>query len=160
MSETADRPGGDGPRQARPRRTGTVLAFDFGERRMGVAVGEFELALAHPLETVHAASDSERLQSIERLLREWRPVALVVGLPTHLDGREHELSRRCRNFARRLRARFGIDTYLTDERLTSHSAGLALADAGIRGRRQKDMLDQVAAQHILEAYFAGCHEAA
>jgi putative Holliday junction resolvase len=137
-----------------------VLAFDFGERRMGVAVGELELALAHPLETVHAASDSERLQSIERLLREWRPVALVVGLPSHLDGREHELSRRCRNFARRLRARFGIDTYLTDERLTSQSAGLALTDAGIRGRRQKDMLDQVAAQHILEAYFAGCHEAA
>jgi putative Holliday junction resolvase len=142
------------------RRKGTVLAFDFGERRMGVAVGELELELAHPLETVHAASDSERLQSIERLLREWRPVALVVGLPAYLDGSEHELSRRCRNFARRLRARFGIATYLTDERLTSHAAGLALADAGIRGRRQKDMLDQVAAQQILQAYFAGCHEAA
>ena len=140
--------------------TGTVLAFDFGERRVGVAVGELELKLAHPLETIRAVSDKERIQAIERLVREWRPVALVVGLPSHLDGSEYELSRRCRNFARRLRARFGVDTYLTDERLTSHAAGLALAEAGVRGRRQKDMVDQVAAQQILEAYFAGCHEAA
>jgi putative holliday junction resolvase len=141
-------------------RTGTVLAFDFGERRMGVAVGELELKLAHPLETVHADSDRERFERIGQLVEEWRPVVLVVGLPMHLEGSEHELSRRCRNFARRLRARFGIDTYLTDERLTSHAAGLALADAGVRGRRQKNMIDQVAAQQILETYFTGSHEAA
>jgi putative pre-16S rRNA nuclease len=159
VSDTSDQTGSV-PQDAASLRTGTVLAFDFGERRMGVAVGELELKLAHPLETIHAASDGERLQSIERLVREWRPVALVVGLPAHLDGREHELSRRCRNFARRLRARFGIDTYLTDERLTSHAAGLALSDAGVRGRRQKDMVDQVAAQQILDTYFSGCHEAA
>ena len=140
--------------------TGTVLAFDFGERRVGVAVGELELKLAHPLETIQAVSDKERIQAIERLVREWRPVALVVGLPAHLDGSEYELSRRCRNFARRLRARFGVDMYLTDERLTSYVVGLALAEAGVRGRRQKDMVDQVAVQQILEAYFAGCHEAA
>jgi len=155
------------PDQAEPavlrdatQRTGTVLAFDFGERRMGVAVGEFELKLAHPLETIETTSDRERFEHIERLIAEWRPVALVVGLPLHLDGSEHELSRRCRNFARRLRTRWRIDTYLTDERLTSHSAGLALADAGVRGRRQKSLLDQVAAQQILETYFAGSHEVA
>jgi len=159
MSDISD-PGGSAPQDAAAPRTGTVLAFDFGERRMGVAVGELELKLAHPLETVQAVSDGERLQSIERLVREWRPVALVVGLPAHLDGQEHELSRRCRNFARRLRTRFGIDTYLTDERLTSHAAALALSDAGVRGRRQKEMLDQVAAQQILDTYFSGCHEAA
>jgi putative Holliday junction resolvase len=160
VSEISDQTAEAVPPEAASHRTGTVLAFDFGERRIGVAVGELELKLAHPLETVHAASDSARFHSIERLVGEWRPVALVVGLPVHLDGSEHELSRRCRNFARRLRARFGIDTYLTDERLTSYAAGLALADAGVRGRRQKDMLDQVAAQHILETYFAGSHEAA
>ena len=134
---------------------GTVLAFDFGERRMGVAVGELELKLAHPLETVRAGSDRERLQSIDRLVREWRPVALVVGFPTRLDGTEYELSRRCRNFAACLRHRYGIATHLTDERLTSHAAGLALADAGVRGRRQKEMIDQLAAQQILDAFFAG-----
>jgi putative Holliday junction resolvase len=160
VSDASDLPAGHTPEGAARRRTGTVLAFDFGERRMGVAVGELELQLAHPLETVHAVSDRERMQAIERLVMEWRPVALVVGLPTHLDGSEYELSRRCRNFARRLRGRFGIDTFLIDERLTSHAAGLALAEAGVRGRRQKDMLDQVAAQQILATYFAGCYEAA
>jgi len=142
-----------------PKR-GTVLAFDFGERRTGVAVGELEVKLAHPLETIHVLSDRQRLESIERLVREWRPVALVVGLPTRLDGSEHEMSRRCRNFARRLRARFGIETHLIDERLTSHAAGLALADAGVRARRQKGLVDQVAAQQILQTFFAGCNEAA
>ena len=136
----------------RPR--GAVLAFDFGERRMGVAVGELELKLAHPLATIDAASDVERLDAAKRLIAEWRPVILVVGLPSHLDGSEHELSRRCRNFARRLQARFGIDTHLVDERLTSYAASMALAQAGVRGRRQKAMLDQVAAQQILETFFA------
>src|SRR5262245_22148418 len=74
---------------AGPPRTGTVLAFDFGERRMGVAVGELELKLAHPLETVHADSDNQRFERIGRLVGQWRPVALVVGLPVHLDGSEH-----------------------------------------------------------------------
>ena len=137
----------------RPRR-GAVLAFDFGERRVGVAVGELELKLAHPLATIHAASDAERLDAAERFITEWRPVLFVVGLPSHLDGGEHELSRRCRNFARRLQARFGVDTRLVDERLTSHAASMALAEAGVRGRRQKAMLDQVAAQQILETFFA------
>ncbi len=137
----------------RPRR-GAVLAFDFGERRVGVAVGELELKLAHPLATIHAMSDAERLDAAERFITEWRPVHLVVGLPSHLDGGEHELSRRCRNFARRLQARFSIDTRLVDERLTSYTASLALAQAGVRGRRQKARLDQVAAQQILETFFA------
>ena len=139
---------------------GTVLAFDFGERRIGVAVGELSLGMAHPLETIRAGSDAERIAAIGRLLSEWKPVLLVVGLPLRLDGTEHEQSARCRNFAKRLQARFGIETRLVDERLTSHSASLALAEAGIRGRRQKDMLDQVAAQHILDAFFASRHDAA
>jgi putative Holliday junction resolvase len=118
------------------------------------------LGKAHPLETVRAGSDAERLAAIEKLVSEWKPVLLVVGLPSHLDGTEHEQSARCRRFAQRLDARFGIETCLVDERLTSHSASLALAEAGIRGRRQKDMLDQVAAQHILDAFFASRHDTA
>jgi putative Holliday junction resolvase len=150
----------DRPERGQHPKRGTVLAFDFGERRMGVAVGELELKLAHPLETIHALSDRARLESIERLVREWRPLALVVGLPTRLDGSEHEMSRRCRNFARRLQARFRIETHLIDERLTTRVAGLALADAGVRGRRQKDVVDQIAAQQILQAFFASCDDAA
>ncbi|HXV07255.1 MAG TPA: Holliday junction resolvase RuvX [Burkholderiales bacterium] len=134
---------------------GTVLAFDFGEKRLGVAVGELELALAHPLVTITAESDKERLAAVERLVSEWAPVLFVVGLPMHLDGSDHALAKRCRRFAQRLRGRFGCPAHLVDERLTSATAGIALAEAGVRGRRQKDVLDRVAAQQILQAYFAG-----
>jgi putative Holliday junction resolvase len=136
--------------------TGTVLAFDFGERRLGVAVGELSLRIAHPLATINARSDRERLEAVAQLVREWQPVTLVVGLPAHMDGTEHELSTRCRKFARRLQARFGVPTELVDERLTSRSAELALAEAGVRGRSRKGVIDQVAAQHILDTYF-GMH---
>lgn len=139
---------------------GTVLAFDFGEKRMGVAVGELELELAHPLVTVHAASDRERLAAVDSLVKEWSPALLVLGLPAHMNGSEHELAPRCQRFAGKLRTRCGLPVHLVDERLTSASASLALAEAGVRGRRQKDMLDQVAAQHILQAFFASRHDSA
>ena len=142
-----------------PRR-GAVLAFDYGERRLGVAVGELELRLAHPVATVTGAAGAERDKAVERLVAEWAPVLFVVGLPRHMDGREHPLGRQCHRFARALESRFGRPVALVDERLTSHSASLALNDAGIRGRRQKEMLDQVAAQQILQAYFEDSHGAA
>jgi putative Holliday junction resolvase len=133
--------------------SGTALAFDFGERRLGVAVGELSLRISHPLVTIEADSDAGRLDAVAALIREWQPAVLVVGLPAHMDGTEHALSARCRKFARRLEARFGLPTALVDERLTSYAAGEALAQAGVRGRRQKQMLDQVAAQQILDTFF-------
>jgi len=136
---------------------GTVLALDYGERRIGVAVGELELELAHPLATLSAASDRQRLAAVETLVKAWSPALLVLGLPVHLDGSEHQLASRCQRFAAKLRARFGLPTHLVDERLTSATASLALAEAGVRGRRQKAVLDQVAAQHILQAFFASRH---
>ena len=140
--------------------SGAVLAFDFGARRVGVAVGELALAIAHPLETIHAQTEQARLEQIARLIREWSPVLLVVGLPAHMDSTEHELTVRCRRFAQQLEKRFGIGTRLVDERLTSHAASQSLAEAGVRGRRQKEMRDQVAAQHILETFFSERDDAA
>ena len=136
-----------------PRR-GAVLAVDYGERRLGVAVGELEVGLAHPLVTLTATSDRARLAALEGLVREWSPVMFVVGLPTHLDGGEHPLAPRCRRFASKLSARFGRPARLIDERLTSATASMALTQAGVRGRRQKAVLDQMAAQQILEAFLA------
>ena len=132
---------------------GTVLAFDFGERRVGVAVGDLSLRIAHPLTTLSAKSDRERLAAVGELVEQWHPVILVVGLPAHMDGTEHELSARCRKFAQRLRARFGVPTELIDERLTSYCAELELAQAGRRGPAHKALIDQVAAQHILDTFF-------
>lgn len=132
-----------------------MLAFDVGEHRVGVAVGELEVGLAHPLETIEARAEPERMAAVERLVREWRPVLFVVGLPLTLEGGEQPSTRLCRRFAGRLQAHFGVAAALVDERLTSHAAGLALSEAGVRRRRQKAVLDQVAAQQILQAYFEG-----
>ncbi len=142
------------PLTTRRAPTGTVLAFDFGEKRIGVAVGDTETGLAHPLTTITAADNRSRFAAIGALIEEWRPACLVIGLPAHADGTEHETSRLCRRFAQRLEGRFGIRTCLVDERLTSRTAEAALRDAGARGARLKAALDQVAAREILATYLA------
>jgi putative Holliday junction resolvase len=134
---------------------GTVLAFDFGEKRIGVAVGDSVVGIAHPLQTIHAESNDARFAAIAALIAEWNPSQLVVGLPSHLDGTEHALSLLCRKFANRLHGRFDLPVTLVDERLTSAEASQSLKQAGIGGRRQKPMLDQVAAQHILQSFLDG-----
>jgi len=132
---------------------GTVLAFDFGERRIGVAVGELQLGIAHPLETIDAAANDARFARIDALLREWRPVLVVVGLPLALDGGEHRLTGLARKFAQRLRGRFGIETRLVDERLTSVEAQRAARAGGLTARDSKRHVDPLAAKLILEAFF-------
>ena len=139
-------------------RTGTVLAFDFGTRRLGVAVGDFETRLAHPLTTIAAADNRARFAAIEPLLAEWRPALVVVGLPSREDGGEHPVGRLARRFAQRLRGRFGLAVELADERLTSNDAERSLRSAGARGARLKSALDPVAAQRILETYFESIRE--
>ncbi|MEO6824704.1 MAG: Holliday junction resolvase RuvX [Nitrosospira sp.] len=131
----------------------TILAFDFGEKRIGVAVGNEGLGLAHPLATISDEDTARRFDSIFKLIEEWQPVLLIVGLPTHADGVEHGLTRLSRRFARRLEGRFGIKTVLVDERYTSISARAALSEAGVKRKKQKTVLDQVAAQLILQSYF-------
>ena len=132
---------------------GSVLAFDFGEKRIGVAVGDRALGIAHPLATIAFDDNARRFEAVAALIAEWRPVVLVVGLPAYLDGTEHELTRLCRKFAQRLQARFGIDAVLVDERLTSRAADAALHESGVFGKRRKAALDQVAAQQILQTFF-------
>jgi putative Holliday junction resolvase len=137
-----------------PARAGTVLAFDYGEKRIGVAVGDLETSIAHPLTTIAAAGSRARFDAIAALMAEWRPLLLVVGVPTRPDGAEHEVGRLARRFAQRLRGRFGIEVALIDEHLTSHAAEAALRETGVRGQRLRRALDPVAAQCILESYFA------
>jgi putative Holliday junction resolvase len=129
----------------------TVLAFDFGEQRIGVAVGDTIVGIAHPLATIAAEDKKSRYAAIAALISEWRPTFLVVGLPAHLDGAEHALSRLARKFARELGGRFGLPVELVDERLTSAAAEMSLAEAGVAARKRKPVIDQVAALHILQA---------
>ena len=132
---------------------GTILAFDFGTRRIGVAVGNTLLRRANPLTTIDEEKNEKRFSGIAALLAEWQPAALVVGLPSNEDGSPHEMTALCRRFANRLKGRFNLPTILVDERYTSLAASAALNEQGIRGRKQKDLIDQYAAQQILQAYF-------
>jgi len=131
----------------------TVLAFDFGEKRIGIAVGDLEVRIAHPLTTIAAEDNATRFAEIATLIAEWRPSRLVVGLPMHADGTEHEVSRLARRFAQRLEGRFGVPASLMDERLTSKAAESRLRESGARGREIADALDAAAAREILEAWF-------
>lgn len=132
---------------------GTVLAFDFGERRIGVAVGEHLIKSANPLITIDSESNEVRFTQITQLIKEWQPVLLVVGLPLSLDGTETEMTQLCKKFARRLNGRFNLPVVMIDERYSSAHASQLLNQTGIKGRAQKTMLDQVAAQTILQSYF-------
>jgi putative Holliday junction resolvase len=134
-------------------RAGTILAFDFGTRRIGVAVGERAIGLAHPLATIASERNEHRFAAIQSLIEEWHPALLIVGLPAHADGTEHALTARARRFAKQLEGRFGLTAELVDERFTTHAAGAALSEAGVKARLHKGVRDQVAAQLILQTYF-------
>lgn len=138
--------------QAVPKQ-GTVLAFDFGERRIGVAVGDWSLRLAHPLATIDVKGRASKWEALTRLLAEWRPMGLVVGLPRALDGREHHMSELARRFARQLEGRYNLPVALVDERLSSRMADLDLREAGQGGRLGKAQRDQAAARIILQSHF-------
>ena len=139
------------------RNSGTVLAFDFGEKRIGVATGALETRIAHPLETISSELNDVRFARIAALIGEWKPVLLVVGLPFHLDGTEHDLTRLARRFSHRLNGRFNLPVELVDERLTSIEAESNLREAGITGRDQKPHIDAAAAQTILQSFFDTRH---
>ena len=119
----------------------TVLAFDFGLKRIGVAVGEPELGTAHPLPAVAVFSQ------VEKLVNEWHPTHLVVGLPTSVQGAAHAMTRHAEVFARRLEKRFKLPVTRIDERYSSVEA-----ESRLRGLKRK-AVDSVAAQIILEQYF-------
>lgn len=109
----------------------TLLAFDFGLKRVGVATGNTLLRQAQPLRTIAAEGDA-RFEACAKLIAEWQPAALVVGVPYHPDGAEHDNTRRARRFARQLHGRFQLPVHEVDERYTTteaHAQGAKDADA-------------------------------
>jgi putative Holliday junction resolvase len=130
----------------------TVLAFDFGTRRIGVAVGNTLTRAARPLTTIDVASASRGFDAIAALIGEWGPAQLVVGLPVHADGLAHAMTTRASDFARAIGERFALPVALVDERHTTQAAASALRDAGVGGRVARRERDAVAAQIILQAW--------
>jgi len=141
------------------RPSGTLLAFDFGHKRIGVAVGQTLTGSANALAVVAVAAKPD-WQTIGGIIDEWKPVALVVGLPLGADGGETGMSEDARRFGRRLEGRYGIPVWYEDERLTSFSAEQRFVDARSRGgMRRKDaaLKDAMAAQIILENWLQSAH---
>jgi putative Holliday junction resolvase len=121
----------------------TVLGFDFGLKRIGVAVGNTLLRQAQPLTVITAATNDAKFAAIAALVQEWQPARCVVGLPSHPDGTEHEMTVRCRRFANQLNGRFGVATVLVDERYSS----------AVISQQRGDVIDAEAAAIILQQYF-------
>ena len=132
--------------------SGTLIGLDFGERRIGVAVGETSIGIASAVGVIEEASDAARLAAIDRLQAEWRPAAFIVGQPRHSDGSEHAIARRAARFARRLAARYRLPVMLVDETLTSVEAERQLREVAERPLRMGDV-DAVAAALILQSFF-------
>lgn len=123
--------------------SGTILAFDFGLKRIGVAVGNTVIRQAQALSIISAASNDAKFEVIADLIKEWQPALCVVGLPMHPDGAAHEMTLRCQRFANQLHGRYGVKVALVDERYSS----------AVLHAKQGERIDDQAAAVILQQYF-------
>jgi len=132
--------------------TGTLLGFDFGTKSLGIAVGSSASGQAEPLTALRVRHGLPEWPAIDRIVHEWQPGGLVVGLPLNMDDSENAMTRAARQFGHRLHARYNLPVYWVDERLTSVEAKNAMVEARVPWKRRKARIDRLAAQTILQAY--------
>lgn len=138
----------------KPNTAYAVLGFDFGTTRIGVAIGQSITGTAQPLDPLKAKEGIPNWDEITRIVEEWKPDAFVVGLPLDMDGSENEMCQRARKFAKRLHGRFYLPYHMMDERLSSYEAkGQVIARGGNRNFKENSV-DGLAAQMIVETWFA------
>ncbi len=130
----------------------TFLGFDYGEKAIGVAVGSLHTRMAQALTTIRVLGREPDWMAIGREIEAWKPAALVVGLPSNMDGTPNPLTRAARRFGNQLHTRYNLPVHMVDERLTTLYAKRDLYDAGIPGRRHKTHLDRLAAREILQSF--------
>lgn len=129
------------------------LGFDYGEKSIGVAVGQTVTRQAQPLTAIAVRQREPDWATLTRLIAEWRPQALVVGLPLNMDDSENAMTAAAKRFGNRLSGRYNLPVYMVDERLTSVAAKNALIEAGLPiSRANKGKVDQLAAQTLLQAF--------
>lgn len=133
--------------------SGTLLAFDFGTKSIGVAIGQRITGTARPLTAIKANDGTPDWTQFEKLLKEWQPELVVVGLPLNMDGTDQPLTDRARKFANRLHGRFGVKVELQDERLSTVEARAGLFERGGFRALNKGSIDSASAVIILESYF-------
>lgn len=129
-----------------------LLGFDYGEARLGVAVGYIATGTTHPLVTLKVKDGQPDWQQVKRLIDEWNPSSLVVGLPSNMDGSDTDVTGKARKFGNRLNGRYNLPVHMVDERLTTRVVADALAEADLGARKHKAIIDQLAAQQILQTY--------
>ncbi|WP_426447437.1 Holliday junction resolvase RuvX [Siccibacter colletis] len=134
--------------------SGTLLSFDFGTKSIGVAIGQRITGTARPLTALKANNGNPDWTQIERLIKEWQPDEVIVGLPLNMDGTEQPLTARARTFANRVHGRFGVAVTLHDERLSTVEARAGLFENGGFRALNKGSVDSASAVVILESYFA------
>ncbi len=133
--------------------TKTYLGFDYGMQRIGVAVGQSITGTSRSLITIKCNNGAPDWEHITKLLDEWKPDALIIGVPLHMDGTEQEMTKNAKRFARRLEGRYNIQAFTVDERLSSRKAEELIAKrraAGISKRSKTGDCDKIAAQIILQ----------
>lgn len=131
------------------------LGFDFGLKRIGVATGQALTCTAQALTTITSRDQKPDWVAIEKLIKEWQPHALVIGVPYHLDGKVFDMTLAAQKFGRQLNGRFNLTIYEMDERLSSREAEAEIArqrQAGLRKKSQKGDVDKMAAQIILQSW--------
>lgn len=130
----------------------TILGFDFGEKRIGVAVGNTVTSQARALTTLHVESNAARLGAVEKLVAEWQPASFVIGQPEHADGQPHDVAHLAKKFGNRLTEKFRLPVAYINETLSSVEASSILGARGVKGIAQRTEIDAVAAQVILQSY--------
>ena len=135
----------------------TIMAFDYGSKRIGVAIGQQLTATTRPLDTVAVRQNKPDWDHISRLLKEWQPDLLLIGLPLAEDGSEQEMSIAARRFANRLNGRYQLPVELVDERYSSIEAEEIVVNERRSGKlkksKVKQAVDQVAAALIIQSWF-------
>lgn len=129
------------------------LAFDYGGKRVGVAMGDASIGIAHPIKAISYKTSKELMAEIERIVSEWKPSALVVGMPRKESGEPHSLEKRVNRFCKTLESRFKLMVHTIDESYTSVEADQFLLENKVGWEKRKKMIDMVAAQLILEDFF-------
>ncbi|MDH5370615.1 MAG: Holliday junction resolvase RuvX [Gammaproteobacteria bacterium] len=135
----------------------TLLGFDFGTKRIGIAIGQEVTGTVNPLTTVTAIKHKPDWDSITNIIEEWQPDLLVVGLPLHMDGTEQKMTQAARRFSNQLHGRYHIPIALMDERLSSHEAESILNEQSSSRDSlfpDKAQIDMISAQLILESWMS------
>ena len=138
--------------QSGKQKEGNVLGFDFGQKRIGIAVGNNISKTARALTTIDSLSNNQKFEAIQKIIEEWQPVSIVVGVPFNVDGSEHRITNLSKKFAKQLEQKYSLPTHLIDERYTSIEASHEIKDKKIYLKKKKLLIDQIAAKIILQSY--------